>query len=84
MKKKILFPLFISIGIIGYSSSKSLFIGNTTDSLILANVEALATTETNTSWNCDGTTKKECCMRCGKCNTHVHGTGKTSGSHSCS
>ena len=83
MKKKIILPLFIGIGIMGYLSSKNLFVDGTTNSLLLSNVEALAITETNTSWICDGSNKKECRMRCGKCNTHVHGTGKTTGSHSC-
>lgn len=83
MKKKALFPIIVCVGIMGYSSSKELFIKNTTDSFLLTNVEALAVTETETSWNCDGTKKNECCLRCGVCNTHVHGTGKTKGTHSC-
>lgn len=52
-------------------------------SLILCNTEALAYSETNTSWSCDASKKTECCIRCATCNTHVHGTGKQTGTHSC-
>lgn len=83
MKKKVLFSLFIGIGVMVCFASKALFVSNTTDPILLANAEALATTETATSWNCDGSNSKVCSMRCGQCSTYVRGTGKTCGTHSC-
>lgn len=83
MKTKLFLLSAITIGMIGYLGSKGLFKGEITDAILLANVEALTITETTTSWNCDGSRKKECKIQCGRCGTRVEGTGKTSGSHTC-
>ena len=49
----------------------------------MANVEALAQTETNTTWRCSGFWG-ECYALCGSCNTQVGpSNGQLSGTHSC-
>ena len=57
--------------------------------LLIANIEALAEFETNTTWKCQGSTpKNNCSAYCGVCGTRVPASGKSdgslSGSHSCS
>ena len=73
----ILSSLFFCLGIS--------FMRQTTDKdvLIFDNIEALAASETFTTWSCDGTNKRECCVNCGVCKSHVHGTGKLTGYHTC-
>ena len=85
MKNKIFFlPLFVVAFIIGGVCTNVFISNNTNDSLLLENIEALTVTETHTTWNCDATNNKTCCLRCDACRTHVHGKGKMSGTHSCS
>ena len=49
----------------------------------MANVEALAQTETNTTWRCSGFWG-DCYALCGSCNTQVGpSNGELSGTHSC-
>lgn len=56
--------------------------------LLIANIEALAEIETNTTWKCQGSVpKNNCSAYCGTCGTRVPASGKSdgslSGSHSC-
>lgn len=53
--------------------------------LLVENVEALSDhVETVTTWNCDGSTKYECAIQCGRCGTAIKGRGNLTGVHSCS
>lgn len=56
---------------------------NTVSDLMLANVEALADSESNTSWTCDGWWG-DCSAYCGVCTTKVEGDGSLKGTHTCS
>lgn len=84
MKKVIILSLSAITFIVGGVCSNMYPFSKSSNMLLLENVEALSVSETHTTWNCDGKNKKQCCKRCGACGTHVHGSGKVTGSHSCS
>lgn len=86
MKKRFKMAIVATILCIASYSSYSIYQSVTMteqEILIMKNIEALTSAETNTTWNCSGSSKTKCSASCPSCGTYVSGTGALTGSHSC-
>ena len=84
MKKKILLAGAVALMAAAAVTGFSVYNKTNVSDLLNANVEALASGETHTTWQCDGSSKPKCKAHCGACGTSISGTGELTGTHSCS
>lgn len=81
MKKYLMIFALVAITIIGIVAVNS---SNNLDALVIANVEALANSETSTSASCDKAFLSKCKVQCSTCGLSINTSGRfTNFTHVC-
>lgn len=81
MKKYLTIFALVAITIVGVVAVNS---SNNCDALIIANVEALANSETSTSASCDKAFLSKCKVQCSTCGLNIDTRGRLSNfTHAC-
>lgn len=83
-KKTLILPCIAAVAFVSFLCLKTLG-GNAhvSNSLLIGNVEALASVETSSEIDCDASNNRNCSFYCGLCKKNIKGSGATVGSHSC-